>query len=266
MISIIRGSTRRTYKQAVETAKRVPGLEGELAQERGRAGDFEQKNSNLEQLLEERDGTIENLRTQLDSLRRAGDEIAALMATGLPPDAAGYHAARILLANADQFRLADTAEGRAGLKAMRDLTEPQKVTFLYRCGRMQSAHATEAAAKAEAERQGAPADGWGPATTYTERGDLARALDYPWTFATLRVDATAPWITPWDFGIVYVLMNGRVPYAAFSDPADAVREQDRLGIPHTADSLVRMELEANPAPAAISGSSTRPDVQPSPVV
>ncbi|WP_331720262.1 hypothetical protein OG985_49995 (plasmid) [Streptomyces sp. NBC_00289] len=249
MISIIRQSTRRTYEEAVETAKRVPGLEGELAQERGRADDFEQKNFNLEQLLEERDGTIEKLRTKLDSLRRASDEIAALMATGLSPAAAGYHAARVLLAHADQFRLADTAEGRAGLEAMRELTEPQKVTLLYRYRRLQSAHATEAAAKAEAERQGAPAGGWGPVTTYTERCDPG-VLDHPWTFATLRVDAAAPWSTPWDFGIVYVLMNGGVPYAAFSDPDDAIREQDRLGIPRTADSLIRMELATDDATAA----------------
>ncbi|MFC4506136.1 MULTISPECIES: hypothetical protein [Streptomyces] len=266
MISIIRRSTRRTYEEAVETAKSVPGLESELAQERGRAGDFEQKSSNLEQLLEERDGTIEKLRTTLDSLRRAGDEIAALMATGLPPAAAGYHAARVLLAHADQFRIADTAEGRAGLEAMRELTEPQTVTLLYRYGRRQSAHATVEDAKAAAQRQGAAPDGWEP-SRYTNPQDFDAAwFDAPWSTTTLTVDATAPWITPWDFGIVYVLMSGGLPCAAFSDPDDAIREQDRLGIPRTADSLVRMELEANPAPAAISESSTRSDVQPSPVV
>ncbi|MGJ5899349.1 hypothetical protein ACSCBZ_46535 [Streptomyces niveiscabiei] len=259
MISIIRRSTHRRYEQAVETAERVPGLEGELAEERGRADDFEQKSFNLEQLLEERDGTIEKLRIKLDSLRGAGDEIAALMATGQSPAAAGYHAARVLLAHADQFRLADTAEGRAGLEAMRELTEPQTVTLLCRYGRRHSVHATVDDAKAVAQRQGASPDGWEPS-----QGDLDNEwLVAPWSTITLAVDAAAPWTTPREpLASVYILSRGGLPCAAFSAPDDALREQDRLGIPRTADSLVRMELAANPAPAAISGSSTRPDVQP----
>jgi hypothetical protein len=265
VISIIRRSTRRTYEQAGETAQRVPGLEGELAQERGRADDFEQKSFNLEQLLEERDGTIEKLRTKLDSLRAAGDEIAALMATGLSPAAAGYHAARVLLAHADQFRLADTAEGRAGLEAMRELTEPQTVTLLYRYRRVQSVHRNVEDAKAAAQRQGVDPDGWEPAPRHTDRqGHTDSLFGAPWSITTVAVDEAAPWITPREpLASVYVLMTGGLPCAVFSAPDDAIREQDRLGIPRTADSLVRMELEANPA--AISGSNTRSNVQPSPV-
>ncbi|MFE9770024.1 hypothetical protein ACFYPC_36790 [Streptomyces sp. NPDC005808] len=252
MISIIRRSTRRTYEEAVETAKRVPGLEGELTQERGRAGDFERKSSNLEQLLEVRDGTIEKLRTTLDSLRRASDEIAALMATAPSPAAAGYHAARVLLAHADQFRLADTAEGRAGLEAMRELTEPQTVTLLYRYRRPQSVHATIEAARQAAQRQGASPDGWKPATTFTDRQEFADTLcGAPWSTTTLAVDAAAPWVTPREpLASVYVLMSGGAPYAAFSAPDDAIREQDRQGIPRTADSLIRMELATDDATAA----------------
>ncbi|QIB49508.1 hypothetical protein [Streptomyces aureoverticillatus] len=251
MISIIRRSTRFAYEQAMETAQRVPGLEGELTRERGRADDFEQKSCNLEQLLEERDGTIEKLRTVLDSLRRASDEIAALMATAPSPAAAGYHAARVLLAHADQFRLADTAEGRAGLETMRELTEPQAVTLLYRYGRRQSVHATVADAKAAAQRQGASPDGWEP-VRYTDWQDLdASWLDAPWSTTTLAVDASEPWTTPREpLASVYVLMRGGLPYAAFSSPDDAIREQDRQGIPRTADSLIRMELATEDATAA----------------
>ncbi|MFD8726272.1 hypothetical protein ACFV2H_52340 [Streptomyces sp. NPDC059629] len=142
MISFMRRSTRRTYEQAAEAARRVPGLEGELAQQRQKAGELEEKNTGLEQLLEERSGTVENLRTLLDGLRAASDEIAALMATAPSSAAAGYHAARVLLAHADQFRLADAPEGRARVEAMRELTEPHTVTFLYRYGRRKSVHAT----------------------------------------------------------------------------------------------------------------------------
>jgi hypothetical protein len=253
VISIIRRATRRTYEQAVETAQRVPGLEGELTQQRQKADDFEQKNVGLEQLLEERDGTIEKLRSTLDSLRAAGDEIAALMATAPSPAAAGYHAARVLLAHADQFRLADTSEGRTGVEAMRELTEPQTVTLLYRYRRLESVHVTLAAARKAAQRQGADLDGWKqePATKYTDRQDFTDVLrDAPWSTTTLAVDAAAPWTTPWDFGIVYVLRSGGMPYAAFSAPDDAIREQDRLGIPRTADSLIRMEIAADHATAA----------------
>ncbi|WP_019074390.1 hypothetical protein [Streptomyces hokutonensis] len=247
MFSIIRRSTRRTYEQAVETAQRVPGLAGELAQESGRADDFEQKSFNLEQLLEERDGTIAKLRSKLDSLYRAGDEIAALLATALSPAAAGYHAARVLLAHADQFRTADTAEGRSGLEAMRELTEPQTVTLLYRFGRRQSVHTTVEDARAAAQRQGASPDGWEPS-----RQDFDDEwLGASWSTTTLAVDAATPWITPREpLASVYVLMRGGRPCAAFSAPDDAIREQDRLGIPRTADSLIRMELPTDDATAA----------------
>ncbi|WP_055633031.1 hypothetical protein [Streptomyces griseoruber] len=259
MISIIRQSTRRTYEQAVETAQRVPGLEGELVEERGRADDFEQKSFNLEQLLEERDGTIEKLRTKLDILRGAGDEIAALMATGQSPAAVGYHAARVLLAHANEFRITDTAEGCAGLEAMRELTEPQTVTLLYRFGRRHSVHATVDDAKATAQRQGAAPDGWEP----SQEGLDNEWLVAPWSTTTLAVDGAAPWTTPREpLAGVYVLSRDGLPHAVFSAPDDALREQDRLGIPRTADSLVRMELAANPAPAASSGSSLRTDAQP----
>ncbi|GAA2524417.1 hypothetical protein [Streptomyces longisporus] len=256
MISIIRRSTRRTYEEAVKTAKRVPGLEDELAQERGRADDFEQKNVGLEQLLEDRDGTIEKLRTKLDRLRGAGDEIAALMATGQSPAAAGYHAARVLLAHANLFRIADTAEGRAGLEAMRALTEPQQVTLLYRYGRRHSVHATVDDAKAAAQRLDAQPDGW------EERKDGDDWLDATWSTFTLAVDAAAPWTTPREpLASVYILMRNGAPYAAFSAPDDALREQDRQGIPRTADSLVRMELATDDATVA---SSIRSAVSPSP--
>jgi len=245
--SIIRRSTRRTYEQAVETAKRVPGLEADLARERGRADDFEQKSFNLDQLLEERDGTIEKLRSNLDSLRRAGDEIAALMATAPSPAAAGYHAARVLLAHADQFRIADTNEGRVGLEAMRELTEPRTVTLLYRHGRRQSVHATVDDARAAAQRQGASPDGWEPS-----RQDFDDEwLDASWSTTTLTVDAATPWTTPREpMASVYVLISGGLPRAAFSSPDDALREQDRQGIPRTADSLIRMDLVTDDAPAA----------------
>lgn len=247
MISIIRRSTRRTYEQAMETAQRVLGLEDELTQERRRADDFEQKSFNLEQLLEERDGTIEKLRTKLDSLRAAGDEIAALMAAGQSPAAAGYHAACVLLAHAAQFHIADTAEGRAGLEAMRELTEPQTVTLLYRFGRRYSVHATVDDAKAAAQRQGAAPDGWEPSQECLD----AEWLDAPWATTTLAVDAAAPWTTPRQrLDSVYILFRGGLPHAAFSAPDAAVREQDRQGIPRTADSLVRMELATDDATAA----------------
>jgi hypothetical protein len=250
VISIIRRSTRRTYEQAMETAQRVPGLEGELTQERGRATDFEHKSVSLEQLLEERDGTIEKLRTLLDGVRRAGDEIAALMATAPSPAAAGYHAARVLLAHADQFRIADTAEGRAGLEAMRELTEPQQVTLLYRSGRQHSVHATLDNAKAAAQRLGAHPDGW-TTPKYTDQQDFDGTwLHAPWSTFTLIVDALAPWTTPRPLASVYVLTRDGVPYAAFSSSDDAIREQDRQGIPRTADSLVRMELATDDATAA----------------
>ena len=247
MISIIRRSTRRRYEQAVETAQRVPGLETDLAQERSRAADFEQKSFNLEQLLEERDGTIEKLRSNLDSLYRAGDEIAALMATAPSPAAAGYHAARVLLAHAGQFRIADTADGRAGLEAMRELTEPRTVTLLYRYGRRQSVHATVEDARAAAQRQGASPDGWEPS-----RQDFDDEwLGASWSTTTLTVDAATPWITPREpLASVYVLISGGRPRAAFSSPDDAIREQDRLGIPRSADSLIRMELVTGDATAA----------------
>ncbi|MET9077896.1 hypothetical protein ABZX95_38435 [Streptomyces sp. NPDC004232] len=261
MISIIRRSTRRRYEEAVETAKRVPGLEGDLARERGTADRFEEKNFNLEQLLEQREETIQKLRSTLDSLRAAGDEIAALMATATSPEAAGHHAARVLLAHANLFRLADTSEGRAGLQAMRELSEPQQVTLLYRYGRRHSVHATVDDAKAAAQQRDADPDGW----EYKEQLDDSW-LDTPWSTTTLAVDAAAPWTTPRRLASVYVLISGGLPYAAFSSPDDALREQDRRGIPSTADSLVRMELAAGSAPAAISGSSTRSAVQPSPAV
>ncbi|MGV9342875.1 hypothetical protein [Streptomyces sp. NPDC003688] len=255
MISIIRRSTRRTYEQAVENAQRVPGLESELAKERGRADDSKKKHLNLEQLLEERDETIEELRTRLDSLRRAGDEVAAMVATGQPPEAAGRHAARTLLAHTYQSRLADTAEGRAALKAVRELIAPQTATFLFHNRRLQSVHGTAADAQAAAERQGVDPDGWETTPTHTDWQDLVKALvGAPWSFITLTVDETAPWTTPQEpLTSVYVLMADGLPRAVFSTP-DA------------ADSLVRMELEATPTPAAISRSSTRSDNQPSPVV
>ncbi|MFJ9380367.1 hypothetical protein [Streptomyces sp. NPDC101455] len=251
MISIIRRSTRRRYEQAVETAQRVPGLETDLAQEHGRAGDFEQKSFNLEQLLEERDGTIEKLRTRLDSFYRASDEIAALMATAPSPAAAGYHAARVLLAYADQFRLADTAEGRAGLEAMRELTEPQTVVLLYRNGQLTSAHATEEAARTRANSQGAAPDGWSHHSKIVPWSEFASTIRSPWCIATVTVDAAAPWTTPREpLTSVYVLISGGLPYGAFSSPDDAIREQDRQGIPRTADSLIRMELATDDATAA----------------
>ncbi|CCK32927.1 hypothetical protein BN159_p49 (plasmid) [Streptomyces davaonensis JCM 4913] len=203
----------------------------------------------------------------IEGLRRAGDEIAGLMATGLSPAAAGYHAARVLLAHADHFRLADTDEGRAGLEAMRELTEPQTVTLLYRYGRRQSAHATVEDAKAAAQRQGAAPNGWEP-SRYVNPQDFDSAWrDAPWSTTTLAVDAAAPWTTPREpLASVYVLFRGGLPHAAFSAPDDAIREQDRQGIPRTAGSLVRMALEANPAPAVRSASSTRSDAQPAPTV
>jgi hypothetical protein len=246
VISIIRQSTRRRYEQAVETAQRVPGLEADLAREQGTAADFEQMSFNLEQLLEERDGTIEKLRSKLDSLYRASDEIAALMVTAPSPAAAGYHAARVLLAHADQFRIADTADGRVGLEAMRELTEPQTVTLLYRYGRRQSVHATVEDARAAAQRQGASPDGWEPA-----RQDFDDEwLDASWSTTTLTVDAATPWSTPREpLASVYVLMRGGLPLTAFSALDDALREQDRQGIPRTADSLIRMELVTDDATA-----------------
>jgi hypothetical protein len=251
MISIIRRSTRRTYEQAMETAQRVPALEAELTQERGRADDFEQKSFGLEQLLEERDGTIKMLRTKLDSLRAAGDEIAALVATAPSPAAAGHHAARVLLAHAAEFRLADAPEGRAGLEAMRELIEPQTVTLLYRYRRIQSVHATLADARAAAQRHGVDPEGWEPAT-YTDRQYFADLLlDAPWSTTTLAVDAAAPWTTPREpLASVYVVIKDGLPHAVFSSPDDAIREQDRQGIPRTADSLIRMELTTDDATAA----------------
>lgn len=268
MISIVRRSTRRRYEDAVETAQRVPGLESELDGQRRKTSELEEKNNGLEQLLEERSETVEKLRTHCGDLRAAGGEIAALMATAPSAAAAGYHAAHVLLAHADQFRLGDTDEGRAGLEAMRELTAPRTVTLLYRYGRRQSVHATLDDARATAARQGAAPDGWGPAKYTNQQGfDAARWLDASWTTTTLTVDAATPWTTPREpLASVYVLTNGVMPCAAFSTRADAIREQDRLGIPHTADSLVRMELAASPAPAAIYPSHTRSGAQPAPAL
>lgn len=235
----------------METAQRVPGLEGELDQQRQKTRELKTRNTELEQLLEERDGTIEKLRTLLKGLRAAGDEITALMATAPSPAAAGYHAARTLLAHADQFHLDNTAEGRTGLEAMRELTKPQEVALLYRYRRLQSAHATKAAAQEAAQRQGVDPDGWMPGTRHMNHHELADTLSAPWTIATLTVDVTAPWTTPREpLTSVYILMSCGVPYAAFSSPDDAMREQDRQGIPRTADSLIRLELETADSAAA----------------
>ncbi|MFD8726266.1 hypothetical protein ACFV2H_52310 [Streptomyces sp. NPDC059629] len=115
--------------------------------------------------------------------------------------------------------------------------------------------------RAVAHRQGADPDGWAPSRYVTPRDFDPAWLDAPWSTTTLAVDAHAPWVTPREpLAGVYVLMNSGLPRAVFSSRDDALREQDRLGIPPTADSLVRMEL----APAAVSGSSTRGAVQPSP--
>ncbi|MFD4528407.1 hypothetical protein ACFWP7_31715 [Streptomyces sp. NPDC058470] len=242
MISIIRRSTRRTFEEAVQTAQRVPGLEGELAQQRQENSESEKKHTGLEQLLKERDGQIDELRTQLDALRAAAGHVAARMAAAPSGHgAAGYRAAHAFVAHADQFGLNDTDQGRHVLRAIRELTEPQRVLLLCRYGQPQSAHVTEEAARAKSQQQGAAPDGW-------STGEFARARDYLWSTVTVTVDYRTPWITPTPLTGVYVLMSDGLPYGAFSDKEAAIREQDRAGIPRTATSLIRVELETDAAP------------------
>lgn len=134
---------------------------------------------------------------------------------------------------------------------MRELTEPQKVILLYRNGRLTSAHATEEAARTQANRQGAAPDGWGHHSKSASWGEFASIIRSPWCIATVPVDAAAPWTTPREpLASVYIVIKEGLPYGAFSSPDDAIREQDRLGIPRTADSLIRMEPATDDTTAA----------------
>ncbi|GGX58443.1 hypothetical protein [Streptomyces chartreusis] len=246
MISIISAATRRALEEAVQTAQRVPGLEGELAEQRRKTAEAQSVSSGLQQSLDERDRTIDDLKAQVAALREAAVHAAERMAAAPSHAAAGHGSAHAFITHAEPFGLTDSANGRKALDVLHKRTEPRKVTLLYRYGQLTSAHATLEAAQATAHRQGASPDGWVASTRQS-----TREHDAPWTTTTLEVDSTAPWTTPLEpLTSVYIVVSAGRPYAAFSDQDDAIREQGRWGIAHTAGSLIRVELVADHATAA----------------
>lgn len=251
MITIISSSTRRRYEEAVETAQRVPGLEGDLAEQREKTGEFEKKNADLEQLLEERGGTIDSLRAELVSLQDAVGHLAARVAAAPSYGEAGYLAAQLLAYHADQFGLSGTDEGSVVLKQLRELTQARRVSLVYNYSFLKSAHATVEAAREWANQHGAYDGGWGHGTKNATQRQMADTLaSSTWSTATLDVDALAPWMTPrGPLTTVYIMESCGLPYAAFTDEAAAIREQERVNPSNTR--LVRVELESDKDPLTV---------------
>ncbi|MFI9176132.1 hypothetical protein [Streptomyces lincolnensis] len=251
MISIISSSTRRRFEEAVETAQRVPGLEGELTEQREKSGEFERRDADREQLLEARGRTIEDLGAQLAALRKAAGHLAARVAAAPSQAEAGYRAAQILAAHADQFGLSGTDEILVVLNALRDLTQLRRVTLVYNYSFLKSAHATEEAAREWANQHGAYEDGWGHSTKHATRQLVADTLaTSTWSTATLDVDAAAPWTTPsGPLTAVYIMESCGLPYAAFTDKAAAILAQGRANPSSTR--LVRVELESDEDPLTV---------------
>lgn len=251
MISIISSSTRRRFEEAVQSAQRVPGLEGELTEQREKNGEFERRDADREQLLEARGRTIADLGAQLATLREAAGHLAARVAAAPSQGEAGYLAAQVLADHDDQFGLSGTDEGRVVLKALRELTQVRRVTLVYNYSFLKSAHATVEAARARANQQGAYDGGWGHGSRNTTRQQMADTLaTSTWSTATLDIDAAAPWTTPsGPITTVYIMESCGLPYAAFTDDAAAIREQERANPRNTR--LVRVELESDKAPLTV---------------
>lgn len=254
MFHVITSSTHRSYQDAVDQARQVPGLEAELIKTRGQVKAHQaQHEKDQEQLVfqdrarDEDARTIESLRGQIALLRDTVAQVAGALASGGDPRRAAHRTASAFVEHANLLGICGTtAQGTPVLAALRKLAAPRTVHLLLRNGQVLSAHFSSSDAKQAASRHGAGPGNWSSLLPEMD----AAAGHTAWSIVCRPLDATRPWMTlgkePSD--VFVVLDAGGQPSSVHSTEETALLAAAPVGTHAAARPLIRVGVGTTPHP------------------